>query len=171
MCQSGNWVEQVFGSSILKRDGSNLLGFMFRNKNGKPIGLTASTIKVMFLSTNGASFEKQAMIANHYTATISITKNDIKDFRDMRIEFIIRYTDGNQDIFPSGNQQRISVMSHPEDIQKNEIGHIILEKLTAASLIRFEEPKEQIQTQGDQVNTQIKSSSSSDLSVNKEIKI
>ncbi|MEK4621807.1 MULTISPECIES: pectate lyase family protein [Priestia] len=157
MYQSGNWVEQVFGNKVLKRKGSNVLGVMFRNKSGKSVGLTGSTIDVMFLSSKGVALKKQATISNHYTAIISINENDITDFKSLRIEFIIKYADGNQEIFPSGNHQRILLNSSLGNIQGDEIGHVIFENLSSKTLTEIEGSKEKIQDCRETINMTVKS--------------
>ncbi|MCU7712483.1 hypothetical protein OK414_14785 [Priestia sp. JV24] len=161
MYQAGNSVEQVFGGSVIKQGDRTPLGFNFRDENGELVSLTGAKVQFKMASKKGVVVEKQATISDEYTVTFSLGEADITGAGDMMIEFIVTYSNGLQEKFPSDDWQRIRITPTLEDIEKYGVGYITFEKLTGEFQNQFDEYKgnvdEQIDSQKQRVDNLIQS--------------
>ncbi|MGG0554888.1 hypothetical protein ABEY55_20145 [Priestia aryabhattai] len=130
MYKAGNSVEQVFGGNVIKQGDGTPLGFNFRSENGELVNLNGATVEVKIASEKGVVVEKQAVISDQYTVTFSLSQEDITGSGDMRIEFIVTYSGGTVEKFPSDDWQRIRITPTLEDVEKYGVGYITFEKLT-----------------------------------------
>jgi hypothetical protein len=131
MYKVGNSVEQVFGGSVIKQGDQTPFGFMFRDENGEVVSLTNATVKIKVANEKALVLEKDAIITNEYTATFSIGQEDITGSGDMRLEFIVTYSDGVKEKFPSDDWQHIKITPTLEDIDKTAIAYLTFEKMKA----------------------------------------
>jgi hypothetical protein len=139
MYKAGNSVEQVFGGTVIKQGDQTPLGFNFRDENGQLVSLLGATVQVKIASNKGVVVEKQATISDGYTVTFSLGQDDITGSGDMMIEFIVTYSSGLQEKFPSDDWQRIRITPTLEDVEKYGIGYITFEKLTGEFQHQFNE--------------------------------
>jgi len=139
MYQVGNSVEQVFGGSVIKQGDRTPLGFNFRDENGELVSLTGATVQFKIASNKGVVVEKQATIFDEYTVKFSLGEEDITGAGDMRIEFIVTYSSGLQEKFPSNDWQRIRITPTLENVEKYGVGYITFEKLMGEFQNQFDE--------------------------------
>jgi hypothetical protein len=161
MYRAGNSVEQVFGGTVIKQGDQTPLGFNFRDENGQLVSLLGATVQVKMASNKGVVVEKQATISDGYTVTFSLGQDDITGSGNMMIEFIVTYSGGTQEKFPSDDWQRIRITPTLEDVEKYGVGYITFEKLTGEFQNQFDEFKgdvdEQIDSQKQRVDNLISS--------------
>lgn len=161
MYRAGNSVEQVFGGTVIKQGDQTPLGFNFRDENGQLVSLLGATVQVKIASNKGVVVEKQATISDGYTVTFSLGQDDITGSGNMMIEFIVTYSGGTQEKFPSDDWQRIRITPTLEDVEKYGVGYITFEKLTGEFQNQFDEFKgdvdEQIDSQKQRVDNLISS--------------
>ncbi|MDF2056293.1 hypothetical protein [Priestia megaterium] len=141
MYRAGNSVEQVFGGTVIKQGDRTPLGFNFRDENGELVNLTGTTIQIKMASNKGVVVEKQATISDQYTVTFSLGEEDITGAGDMMIEFIVTYSSGLQEKFPSDDWQRIRITPTLENVEQYGVGYITFEKLTGEFKNQFDEFK------------------------------
>jgi hypothetical protein len=131
MYRAGNSVEQVFGGTVIKQGDQTPLGFNFRDENGQLVSLLGATVQVKIASNKGVVVEKQATISDGYTVTFSLGQDDITGSGNMMIEFIVTYSGGTQEKFPSDDWQRIRITPTLEDVEKYGVGYITFEQMKA----------------------------------------
>lgn len=149
MYRAGNSVEQVFGGTVIKQGDRTPLGFNFRDENGELVSLAGAAIQVKMASNKGVVVEKQATISDEYTVTFSLGEEDITGAGDMMIEFIVTYSSGLQEKFPSDDWQRIRITPTLENVEQYGVGYITFEKLTGEFQNQFNEFKGDVDEQID----------------------
>jgi len=149
MYRAGNSVEQVFGGTVIKQGDQTPLGFNFRDEHGQLVSLVGATVQVKMASNKGVVVEKQATISDGYTVTFSLGQDDITGSGNMMIEFIVTYSGGTQEKFPSDDWQRIRITPTLEDVEKYGVGYITFEKLTGEFQNQFNEFTDNVDQQID----------------------
>ncbi|MEB4856081.1 M14 family metallopeptidase [Priestia megaterium] len=145
MYRVGNSVEQVSGGSVIKQGDQTPLGFMFRDENGAPVSLTGATVLVKIANEKIVVLEKQATLASDgYTVNFSINQDDITGSGNMRLEFMVTYTNGTKEKFPADDWQRIKITQTLDDLSKTPISYITFEKIKAEFTQMIDDIQEQV---------------------------
>ena len=150
----GNSVEQLAGETVIKKNDQITVGIQFKDKKGTLVNLNGSIIKVRLIAGNHIS-EKQAKIESDHSANFLVHSNDIKGNNEIEIEFLIKDPKGNIDKFPSGNQQRITIVPILKIDKKEEVGYIDFGQLSVRANSTTKVSTKKINTQENKAENEL----------------